>query len=234
MSVEPANRRHLVVLTGAGISRESGIPTFRDSDGLWCNYRVEDVATANAMRHNTARVQEFFNARRSELKDVQPNAGHTWLVRLEEHYRVSILTQNIDDLHERAGSTNILHLHGELTKAASMTDPAYSAHIGYEPIQTGQLCPRGGQLRPYVVLFGEHVPMLDPAARTAAQADVMAIIGTSLAVYPAAGLVEYAPRGCPIYVVDPNADELCCSRPTAIPIALPATTGVEQLYRRLA
>ena len=161
---------HLVVLTGAGISRESGIPTFRDSDGLWCGYRVEDVATADALQYNTKNVLDFLNDRRRELANVQPNPGHFWLAKLEEHFRVSVLTQNIDDLHERAGSSHIIHLHGELKKATSMINPDYIQDIGYGPIQIGDRCPHGGQLRPFVVLFGEPVPMMQDAACIAATA----------------------------------------------------------------
>lgn len=224
---------HLVVLTGAGISRESGIPTFRDSDGLWCGYRVEDVATADALQYNTKNVLDFLNDRRRELANVQPNPGHFWLAKLEEHFRVSVLTQNIDDLHERAGSSHIIHLHGELKKATSMIDPDYIRDIGYAPIQIGDRCPHGGQLRPFVVLFGEPVPMMQDAACIAATADVFAVIGTSLVVYPAAGLVECAPPSCSIYVVDPKATELCKNRPRTIPIPQPAGTGVEMLYHML-
>ncbi|MDD4278163.1 MAG: NAD-dependent deacylase [Candidatus Sumerlaeales bacterium] len=227
-------KKNLVVLTGAGISKESGIPTFRDSDGLWCGYNVEDVATGRAMRRNTKQVLEFFNDRRAELKTVEPNDAHKYLAKLEELFNVYILTQNIDNLHERAGSTHIVHLHGELTKASSMKDPDYVKEIGYDPINVGDLCPRGGQLRPFIVLFDEAVPLMSKAAAIASQADIFVVVGTSLVVYPAAGLVQYAPQHAPVYVVDPKANSLPKLRDGMTMIAKPATTGMKELYEILS
>lgn len=198
-------KKHIVVLTGAGISAESGIPTFRDANGLWHNFRVEDVATPRAFARNPALVLDFYNQRRAQLRDVRPNPAHTALARLEQGYRVSIVTQNVDDLHERGGSTNVLHLHGDLRLACSSLNRDYVVDIGYGPIALGDLCPDGGQMRPAIVWFEEPVPMMDRAREITASADLLMIIGTSLAVYPAAFLAQEAPPGAPVLVIDPKA-----------------------------
>jgi NAD-dependent deacetylase len=195
--------RKIIVLTGAGISAESGIKTFRDADGLWENHRIEDVATPEAWQRNPELVLRFYNERRKQLATVEPNAGHRALADLERYFDVHIITQNVDDLHERAGSHHVLHLHGQLRKARSekYTSPSYDCN---GDIQLGDLCPRGTQLRPDIVWFGEQVPMLEPAADLASEADVFLIIGTSLQVYPAASLMFYAPAHIPFYYIDPR------------------------------
>lgn len=198
-------KEKIVVLTGAGMSAESGIKTFRDSDGLWEEYRVEDVATFEAWSRDQAMVQEFYNKRRAELGRSQPNKAHKALVELEEKFNVYIITQNIDDLHERAGSSHVIHLHGELTKARSSVDDNLLYDIGYSDIKKGDICEHGSQLRPHVVWFGEPVPMIEEAAEILRDADILLIIGTSLQVYPAAGLMHYAPSTCRKYVIDPKS-----------------------------
>ncbi len=196
-------KKKVVVLTGAGISAESGIRTFRDADGLWEEYRIEDVATWDAWQQNPALVLEFYNKRRTQLGTVVPNAAHLALVKLEEKFDVQIITQNVDDLHERAGSANILHLHGELVKVRSTADDELVYTIGYGEIGLGDHCEKGFQLRPHIVWFGEAVPMIDVAAGIIADADIILVIGTSLLVYPAAGLLYYAPETSAKYLVDP-------------------------------
>lgn len=198
------NMKHLVVFTGAGISAESGIKTFRDSDGLWETYDIYEVATPEAWRANQALVLGFYNARRQQLKTVQPNAAHTILASLETHFKVSIITQNVDDLHERAGSTSVMHLHGELRKVRSDTDPNYIKDWGYNDVELGQKCPAGGQLRPHVVWFGEDVPKMPEAEKLAETAEIFVVIGTALNVYPAAGLVHYVPKSTPVFLIDPQ------------------------------
>lgn len=198
-------KKKVVVLTGAGISAESGIKTFRDSDGLWENYRVEDVATYEAYQRNPELVLDFYNARRNELFKAQPNEGHKQLVRLEDCYDVTIVTQNIDNLHEQAGSSHVLHLHGELTKGRSDRDENLIVEIGKQEIHLGDKAPDGAQLRPHIVWFGEAVPMIEPAIELCQKADYFIVVGTSLAVYPAAGLINYVPASTPCYVVDPKA-----------------------------
>lgn len=199
------DRRHIVVLTGAGISAESGIPTFRGAGGLWFKHRIEDVATPEAFSRNPEMVLDFYNQRRAQLESVQPNEAHKALARLEQGLRVSVVTQNVDDLHERAGSTSVLHLHGQLRRARSSADPDWSVDIAYGAIRMGQTCPLGSQLRPDVVWFGEPVPMMDAAREIVSTADVLMIIGTSLAVYPAAFLAHDAPSRAEVIVVDPEA-----------------------------
>lgn len=200
--------KSVVILTGAGISAESGISTFRDSGGLWEQHRIEDVATYNAWQQNRKLVLEFYNQRRKQLSTVQPNAAHKALVRLEQKYNVHIITQNVDDLHERAGSANVLHLHGELKKARSTVDPALVYDIEGWELKEGDLCEKGSQLRPHIVWFGEPVPMIATASEIALKADVFIVIGTSMNVYPAAGLIEYAPRSSKKFLIDPNAKAL--------------------------
>jgi NAD-dependent deacetylase len=196
--------KKLVVLTGAGMSSESGIRTFRDSGGLWEEYEVTDVATYEAWMRNRELVLRFYNERRRQLAACKPNAGHTGLVALEKHFDVQIITQNIDDLHERAGSKRILHLHGELTKARSTIDASLIYDIGYKDINNGDKCEKGSQLRPHIVWFGEEVPMMDRAAKQAAEADIFVVIGSSLNVYPAAGLISFAPPKASLWLIDPK------------------------------
>lgn len=204
------NRKHIVVLTGAGISAESGISTFRDSNGLWEQYRVEDVATPEGWVRDPELVTRFYNERRMQLSSVEPCGAHRLLHELEQDYDVDIVTQNVDDLHERAGSTRVLHLHGELEKVTSSWAPNDPTQIRkltpdeYE-VHVGDKAPDGSQLRPYIVWFGEAVPNIEPAIELAGRADIFLIIGTSLNVYPAAGLLQFAPLDTPIYVIDPNS-----------------------------
>ncbi|MBR1626962.1 MAG: NAD-dependent deacylase [Bacteroidales bacterium] len=197
-------KKNIVVLTGAGISAESGIKTFRDSDGLWENYRIEDVANYDSFEKDSELVTKFYNARRRQLTTSEPNEGHKQLVRLEDKFNVTIVTQNVDNLHERAGSNHIIHLHGELTKACSVSDTTEVYDIGYHDITPMDVDKRGEMLRPFIVWFGEAVPMLERAIEEVQKADIMIIIGTSLVVYPAAGLMHYAPKNCKKYLVDPN------------------------------
>ncbi|MBN2486604.1 MAG: NAD-dependent deacylase [Bacteroidales bacterium] len=197
--------KKLVVLTGAGISAESGLKTFRDMGGLWENYDVMEVASPEGWAANIDLVLRFYNERRAQLAQARPNAGHAGLVGLEEFFDVHIITQNVDNLHEQAGSKNVLHLHGELTKVRSTGDENLVYDIGYKPVNVGDLCEKGYQLRPHIVWFGETVPAMEEAANIASQADIFVVIGSSMVVYPAAGLVNYAPKYCPVFVVDPNA-----------------------------
>lgn len=193
----------IVVLTGAGISADSGIATFRDSDGLWANYRIEDVCTPEALVRNRAQVIEFYNIRRKELLEKEPNAAHIALAELEQEQDVYVITQNIDDLHERAGSKNILHLHGELRKLRSSRNEKATLPINGWEQKLDARHPDGSLLRPFVVFFGESVPMLETAIEITEKADILIIIGTSLNVYPAASLVHYVRPNVPIYIVDP-------------------------------
>ncbi|MDO3720469.1 Sir2 family NAD-dependent protein deacetylase [Marinobacter sp. chi1] len=196
---------HIVVLTGAGISAESGLSTFRDNGGLWEQHSIYDVATPEAFARNQELVLRFYNERRRQLQSAQPNQAHQLLAELENTYRVTVVTQNVDDLHERGGSSQVIHLHGELTKARSTRDPGLVYDIGYRDIEPGDTCERGAQLRPHIVWFGEEVPMLEEAAEVVRTADHLLIVGTSLQVYPAAGLVYEVGDGVPITVIDPGA-----------------------------
>ncbi|MEI6455775.1 MAG: NAD-dependent deacylase [bacterium] len=196
----------IVVLTGAGISAESGIRTFRDADGLWHNHRIEEVASPVAWARDPQLVLDFYNMRRKQLYEVEPNAAHVSLAELQKRFEVQIITQNVDDLHERAGSTNVLHLHGELKKVRSTKDPEIIFELGGWELKLGDLCPKGSQLRPHIVWFGEAVPNISIAAEIVSKAEILLIIGTSLKVYPAAGLLMYAPSKIPKYLVDPNAE----------------------------
>lgn len=198
--------KKIVVLSGAGISAESGISTFRDADGLWENHRIEDVASPIGWRHNMDLVLEFYNLRRKQLFEVEPNEGHKALVKLEKYFDVEIITQNIDDLHERAGSSKVLHLHGELKKVRSTVDERLIYELKHWELKKGDLCEKGSQLRPHIVWFGEAVPNINKGAQIVQQADILIVVGTSLAVYPAAGLIDYTSSGTPIYYVDPNAE----------------------------
>jgi NAD-dependent deacetylase len=195
------NKKKLVVLTGAGISAESGLKTFRDSDGLWEGYDINEVATATAWRKNPALVLEFYNLRRKNVKEAQPNAAHIALAELENDFDVTIITQNIDDLHERAGSTSIVHLHGEILKMRSDKNESLIYPI-YDEINLGDRAEDGAQLRPHIVWFEEPVPMIEKAIAITKKADLFLIVGTSLVVYPAAGLVDYAPWPIPKFIVD--------------------------------
>lgn len=200
--------KKIVVFTGAGVSRDSGIATFRDSDGLWANYRIEDVCTPEALALNRAQVIEFYNIRRKELLEKEPNAGHIAIAELEKHFDVEVVTQNIDDLHERGGSTAVTHLHGELRKLRSSRDESVIFQLeGWEQ-RLDLTAPDGSLARPFVVFFGESVPMFERAAEIVATADILVIVGTSLAVYPAASLVRYIGIEVPIYLVDPNPPTL--------------------------
>lgn len=201
-------KKKVVILTGAGISQESGIKTFRDSGGLWETHKVQDVASPQGWTANPELVLQFYNERRRQLETVEPNEGHKQLVKLEEKYDVYIITQNIDNLHERAGSSQIVHLHGELTQAKSSGKGTVVKDIGYEDIKIGDLCEEGFQMRPNIVWFGEMVPMIHTAEGLAFDADIFVIIGTSLEVYPAAGLIRHVKSEVPVYVIDPNVVSL--------------------------
>ncbi len=200
--------KRIVVFTGAGISAESGLKTFRGDDGLWEGYRVEDVATPEAWARDPELVQEFYNIRRRAVLEAEPNDAHNALVRLEACYAVDIITQNIDDLHERAGSARVHHLHGLITRSQSSVDPGLTYPIQGDEIRMGAVCEHGSQLRPHVVWFGEPVPAMTQAIRLCRQADVFIVVGTSLQVYPAAGLLYEVPREALKFVVDPHASAL--------------------------
>lgn len=197
-------KKKLVILTGAGMSQESGIRTFRDMGGLWEEYDITEVATPEAWAQNPMLVMKFYNDRRKQLYESEPNAGHRGLADLEKDFEVHIITQNVDDLHERAGSSSVLHLHGELKKARSSVDESLVYDIDGWELKFGQKCAKGSQLRPHIVWFGEAVPAMDDAILIVESADILVVIGTSLNVYPAAGLVNYAKRGTPIFVIDPE------------------------------
>ena len=196
--------KKIVVLSGAGISAESGIRTFRDSDGLWEGHNVMDVASYDGWLKNQELVLSFYNDRRTQLKDCEPNKGHRIIAELEKDFDVHVITQNVDNLHERAGSTKILHLHGELTKVRSEVDENDIRDIGYAELKKGDLCAKGKQLRPHIVWFGEAVPTISEAIEISQTADVFIVIGTSLNVYPAAGLVNFVPKNCKVFLIDPN------------------------------
>jgi NAD-dependent deacetylase len=224
--------RKLVILTGAGMSSESGIRTFRDSGGLWEEYDVTEVATPMAWWKNRDLVLRFYNERRRQLEGCKPNEGHLGLADLEKHFDMHIITQNVDNLHERAGSTKVLHLHGELTKARSTADPSLVYDIGYKDINPGDLCEKGSQLRPYIVWFGEAVPMMDEAVKITSTADIFVVIGTSLNVYPAAGLIDYAPEKAKLFLIDPNEVYVSGNRKVEV-IRKGASEGVKVLAERL-
>lgn len=198
----------VVVLTGAGMSADSGLKTFRDSDGLWEGHDVREVATPQAWQRDKELVLEFYNQRRKQEHSVDPNEGHKALAELEEAYDVTIITQNVDSLHERAGSTDVIHLHGQLSKVRSEKDPSLIYDIGGDTIEVGDTAEDGAQLRPHVVWFGEPVPNMEKAAAIVPQADILIVIGTSLVVYPAAGLVDLVSDGIPKYIIDPSFPEL--------------------------
>lgn len=232
MSENEVKKPVLVVLTGAGVSAESGISTFRDSGGMWDRYPVMDVASADGFARNPALVHEFYNQRRRELLKAEPNAAHRAIRDLESRYDVRVITQNVDNLHERAGSSNVLHLHGELMKVRSMTHPERVYELTADNLETSPATrdSYGDAVRPHIVFFQEAVPNIEPAIDVMEQADVVVIIGTSMAVYPAAGLVGYARRGVPVYYIDP--------KPAPVPdyitvLPMTATEGMEKLARML-
>lgn len=222
-------KKNLVVLTGAGISAESGISTFRDSGGLWEQYNIEDVATPEAWKRNKALVTDFYNQRRKQLLEVQPNYGHIGLAELEQWFNVFVITQNVDNLHERAGSSSVLHLHGELTKVRSerYEELVYELSPEKYEVKIGDFCEKGFQLRPHIVWFGESVPMMDKAMEITEKADILVVIGTSLNVYPAAGLLHYAPTNIPVYLIDPN--DVSVSRKNVHIIKKGASEGMKEL-----
>lgn len=232
-------KKKITFLTGAGVSAESGIKTFRDSDGLWENYPVEQVASIEGWYNNPGLVIQFYNERRAQLKNAKPNQAHKLIASLEDRYKVRVITQNIDNLHERAGSTSVLHLHGELTKVRPencyndsdgfATDKVFD--IGYEDIHVGDKAPNGAQLRPHIVWFGEPVPNIEKAIDIVEDSDILVIIGTSMKVYPAAGLYRYANAGTPIYYIDPRPADIRDSRITTIPEI--ASKGMEKLLEVL-
>src|SRR5688572_13835118 len=226
--------RKIVVLTGAGISAESGIKTFRDAGGLWEGHRIEDVATPEAWRRQPQVVLDFYNERRKQLLSVEPNEAHKRLVDLEENNNVIIITQNVDDLHERAGSTNIIHLHGELLKVRGTNNERYVVEWKKD-ISLGDCCPEGTQLRPHIVWFGEMVPMLERAVEEIADANIVMVIGSSMQVYPAASVVGFAPPDAAIFYIDPHPQinyELAMRVGLEV-IAKPATVGVNDVVERL-
>jgi NAD-dependent deacetylase len=223
----------IVVFTGAGVSADSGLSTFRDADGLWANYRIEDVCTPEALAHNRPLVVEFYNKRRKELLSTKPNPAHYAIAELEKYFDVQVVTQNVDDLHERAGSTRITHLHGELMKLRSERNDNIIVPIeGWEQSLDAR-AEDGALLRPHIVFFGESVPMFDAATKIAAEADMMIVVGTSLAVYPAAMLVRYAKSGVPIYVVDPGNPDTSMIRNPLTHIKARAAEGMPQLAKEL-
>ena len=201
-------KKQITILSGAGISAESGISTFRDSDGLWENHRIEDVATPDAWQRNPELVQEFYNLRRKQLLEVEPNAAHFAITELQEKFNVQVITQNVDDLHERAGNANVLHLHGQLKQVRSTGYPHEVYDLEGWELLMGDKCENGHQLRPHIVWFGEDVPNLPVAADVVSKSDAVIIVGTSLNVYPAASLYQYAKPNCPIWIIDPKANEL--------------------------
>jgi len=225
-------KKNIVVLTGAGMSAESGISTFRDSNGLWENHDIMEVASPDGWHKNPALVLDFYNKRRAQLKEVKPNRGHEILAELEKEYTVHIITQNVDDLHEKAGSTNILHLHGELTKVRSVVNENYILNWT-EDLHLGDTDHNGNQLRPHIVWFGEAVPAIERAVPIIEEADILIIIGTSLQVYPAAGLMHYAKPYTPVYYIDPNPATIYeLANPLEV-IAMSASAGMEKLKSQL-
>ncbi len=200
-------KKKLVVLSGAGISAESGIKTFRDGGGLWEGHDVMEVASPEGWRRNQTLVQDFYNQRRKQARECLPNEAHLKLAQLEKYFEVTVITQNVDDLHEKAGSSSVIHLHGELSKAQSTIDPKLIYNLDHWEIKKGDKCEKGSQLRPFIVWFGEPVPKMDEAIRLAKQADIFIVIGTSLQVYPAAGLIDYVPKQAQTFLIDPSSPE---------------------------
>ena len=223
-------KKKLVVLSGAGVSAESGIQTFRDSDGLWENHRVEDVASPEGFARNPELVLNFYNLRRQQLNTVYPNEAHAILADLEEDFDVQIITQNVDDLHERAGSSKVLHLHGELKKVRPITSENKIIHWEKD-LHLGDVDENGVQLRPHIVWFGEMVPEMENAAKLASKADLFLVIGTSMQVYPAASLIHYIPENCEIFVIDPNLEETFTKAENTF--KMKATEGMKALKKQL-
>ena len=223
--------KNVVILSGAGMSAESGILTFRDMGGVWDQYKIEEVASPIAWKNSPQLVMNFYNARRKQLLEVEPNKAHIALVELEKKYNVEIITQNVDDLHERAGSSNVLHLHGELRKVRSVNDEALITELEGWKLEIGDLAEDGAQLRPHIVWFGEDVPLIDYAAERVSQADILIIIGTSLSVYPAAGLMNCTTSECTKYYIDPKANQQLLDNINCI--AQKATIGVPKLVGQL-
>ncbi|RNC79533.1 MAG: NAD-dependent deacylase [Balneola sp.] len=224
--------KDIVVLSGAGVSSESGLATFRDSGGLWEGYNVHEVASIDGWNKDPEKVLAFYNLRRKQASQAGPNAAHYFIGRLEKDYEVTVITQNVDDLHERGGSSNVIHLHGELSKARGEFDDSHIIEIGTNDINPGDKAPDGSQLRPAIVWFGEMVPLIEIAAQIVAQADLLIVIGTSLVVYPAASLVNYAKKGIPKFIIDPSTPELF-SYADWIHIKQSACAGVEELEQHL-
>lgn len=224
--------KKLVVLTGAGISAESGIPTFRDSNGLWEGFRVEDVASPEGWHRDPEVVLDFYNQRRKKALEVKPNRGHEILAELEQHFDVDIVTQNVDNLHERAGSTKVLHLHGSLFESRSTKDESLVYPIDGWELKMGDTCEKGHQLRPNIVWFGEMVPLMESAAALAARADIFLVVGTSMVVYPAASLIHYVAYDTPKFVVDPKLPDIS-NVPLLQMIADKASTGMEKVWSEL-
>ena len=224
--------KKIVVLSGAGISAESGIPTFRGADGLWEGHDVMEVASPQGWEKNPRLVLDFYNQRRKAALASEPNAGHRGLVELEAYYEVVVITQNVDNLHERAGSSRVIHLHGELFKSRSTIDEHLVYAIEGKGLNWGDTCEKGAQLRPHIVWFGELVPMMEVAQQEAAQADVLIVVGTSLQVYPAAGLLYEVQADTPVYIIDPNTPAYS-QRSTIHPIAKPASIGVPHVVKQL-
>lgn len=231
MDKESCDKPHIVVLTGAGVSAESGLKTFRDSDGLWEGHAIEDVATPRAWRRNPQMVLDFYNMRRRDVLKAEPNAAHRALAALEAHFDVTIVTQNVDDLHERAGSTRVVHLHGEILKMRSEHDETTVYEIR-EDILLGQQAEDGSQLRPHIVWFEEAVPLIPHAASLMQNADVFILVGSSLQVYPAAGLIDFVPAHAPKYVVDKRIPEVGRYQ-NLVRIEKPATEGMREVWRLL-
>lgn len=225
-------KKKLVVLTGSGISAESGIQTFRDSNGLWEGHEVMEVASPEGWRKNKKLVLDFYNQRRKACLNAKPNAAHCGLAALEKHFEVTIVTQNVDDLHEKAGSSQVIHLHGELFKCQSTLDTSLVYDMDHWEIKLGDKCEKGSQLRPFIVWFGEAVPMMETAIEAAMRADIFAVIGTSLLVYPAAGLIQYTQAGIPKYIIDLRVPELGFVE-NLIKIESTASAGVKQLMEEL-
>lgn len=224
--------KKLIALTGAGISAESGIATFRDAGGLWEGHRVEDVATPEGWRKNQELVLDFYNQRRKRALEVKPNRGHEILAALEKDFEVTVITQNVDNLHERAGSTNVIHLHGSLFESRSTLDPSLIYPIAGWELKKGDRCERGSQLRPNIVWFGEAVPMMEVAAEIASTADVFLVVGTSMVVYPAASLIDYVPTNVKKYIVDPGRPEIVHG-PNLEFIQEKASTGMARVMEML-
>jgi len=224
--------KKLIALTGAGISAESGIATFRDAGGLWEGYKVEDVATPEAWRRNQELVLDFYNQRRKKALEVKPNRGHEILAELEKNFDVTIITQNVDNLHERAGSSHVLHLHGSLFESRSTKNPKLIYPIKGSELNLGDVCELGSQLRPNIVWFGEAVPMMEVAADIAAQSDIFLVVGTSMVVYPAAGLIDYVPDRVKKYVIDPKKPEIL-HVPNLEFITEKASVGMEKVRKLL-